>query len=132
MNPILCIANLLFVNPALADLIKDEIQNLITTPNLTILIKLVFTPQWVITQHHPSNLKALNVAQSMVKILGILPLDTLFNIYDKLVPIISNPQYLNSKFANASKTSILFLEFIKLDEKSFKAAHSKLEQLMVN
>lgn len=101
MNPIFCIANLLFVHPSLAELIKDEIQHLITNANLIVFISLVFKTQWVITQHHPTTLKPLNVAQSMVKILRILPLDTLLNIYDKMVPLISNPLYLNRNFKHS-------------------------------
>jgi hypothetical protein len=107
VNPIFCIANLLFVHPSLVELIKDEVQNLVTTPNLVVLISLVFKPQWIVTQLHPTNLKPLNVAQSMIKILRYLPLDTLFSIYDKMIPLISNPQYLNSKFLINKESHLL-------------------------
>lgn len=121
----------MFIFPNIADLIKDDIQQLVTTPNLILLISLVFKPQWVVTQLHPSSLKPLNVAQNLVKVLRFLPLDTLINIYDKMIPLISNPQYLNSKFLNKQFMCFVLLDYTKLDEKSFAAAHLKLEQLMV-
>ncbi|KAI6184992.1 hypothetical protein M3Y97_00656500 [Aphelenchoides bicaudatus] len=125
-NSVLFIANLLFIYPGIATLIKDEVQYLISAPNLVSFVSLVLKPTWVVAQCHPSEMTPLNVAKPLKKMLNALPLDTLINIYSQLSFLITDPQHLNEFQAIHSTIS----NHIRCDSSLLIDVNLKFEEFM--